>query len=200
MILYTMHQQIEYRYEPMDVDDAQPKAGPSRMNDIQMENEDPHGSEAGQDYSEQEVEEEAYVERLTFAHTSHTTSSRSTSVAQTSCAVDSPSASMLSGTPDSIDPYPYALMMKTLQTFKLLYIPDPSRENRNRDHVAHDLAWVKRNLTKDQLVAIKDMRGYYHKAKPTKEDLAAEGSTYRLTEWVSSPLAHVNMLLHDVNI
>ncbi|KAF8452839.1 hypothetical protein L210DRAFT_846317 [Boletus edulis BED1] len=128
-----------------------------------------------------EEEEEDQVKRLTIvprrapsvAHASRAASSRYLLAAR------SPDFRTL----DSVEPYPSALKLVEPHTYKLLYVPDASREHRQRDEAHSDLAWVKRDLTKDQLEAIKDMKGSYYKARSIEDDLATEGVTYWLTEW-----------------
>ena len=163
----------------MDVDST-PSAGPSRLQGMDTDNEgNPNGDHdsEGEYDNEEDEEEEEYVERLTITHTGCATPSRSASA----------DASIASGGREPIDPYPWAPRCNTPRTFKLLYVPDPSHESKGREHVSHDLGWVKQNLTKGQLAAIKEMKDFHVKARAA-EDLATEGSTYRLTEWVSGHL------------
>lgn len=86
--------------------------------------------------------------------------------------------------PNAVDPYPYqTTTTTTTRTIKLLYVPDPSRKF--KPELPYDLAWVKRNLTDEQLTSIKHLQGYYHKRRPNQTDLTIPGTTYMLTEWVS---------------
>ncbi|KAG6380436.1 hypothetical protein JVT61DRAFT_8574 [Boletus reticuloceps] len=156
-------------------DSDQSSAGPSRVEDSEMEVDDEE-EEDGEEEEEDQVKRLTIVPRhaLSVAHASRAASSRYLLAARPSDF----------RTPDSLEPYPSALKLVEPHTYKLLYVPDASREHRTRDEALSDLAWVKRDLTKDQLEAIKDMKGSYYKVRSMEDDLATEGVTYWLTEWL----------------
>ncbi|KAH0826297.1 hypothetical protein J3R83DRAFT_5777 [Lanmaoa asiatica] len=105
--------------------------------------------------------------------------------------------SVASSAVPSLDPYSIDPISKVPRTFRLLYIPDPSRAHRSREGFSDDLAWVKRNLRKDQLRKVRDMRGFFFRERPTREDLAEEGWTYRLSEWLWAILCLSDYRVND---
>ena len=99
----------------------------------------------------------------------------------------SPSVPRLIGSSASnlINHYPSVESTTPWKTFKLLYIPDLSRINTTCSDVPHNLEWVKRNLMNSQIESIKGSKGFYMKVKwPIKNNLALNGTTYWLIEWV----------------
>lgn len=110
------------------------------------------------------------------ASTSQTTS-RSASIAR----------SAVSSVVSHVNPFLYSLEPHAPKTIKLLYIPDPTRRQDRVPDVTHDLSWVKRHLSKEQFASIQHLKGYYAKARSSRDDPDYGGIAYRMSEWVSSP-------------
>ncbi|KAG6369439.1 hypothetical protein JVT61DRAFT_14857 [Boletus reticuloceps] len=152
-----------------DFDDVPQDAGPSHQQFVDVADERRH--DGNEDESDDAMD--LLPIPAVGAKMSQTTS-RSASIA----------TSAASSAPSQVNPFLCFPEPDARKTIKLLYIPDPSRSHDRIKDVAHHLSWVKRYLAEDHLASIQHLKGFYVKARTSRDDLDAVGLPYRMTEWL----------------
>lgn len=69
------------------------------------------------------------------------------------------------------------------RTFRVLYVPDPSRER--VDHPSGDLGWISRDITLDQYSKIKHLKNACLVEEPQPKDMPKDEIRVEIMEWVS---------------